>query len=76
MTGYEIVQKALYEDFGINEFDPSKSLSDYDIDSIEELDLFIAIEQDYKITLLDDRLESLENIQGLIDYIDEILKES
>ena len=64
----ELVKENL--DIDVEEVDFDKSISDYDIDSIDMLDFIMAIEDKYDIEFSDDELDEIENFSDVVSLIE------
>ncbi|MDU1315770.1 MAG: phosphopantetheine-binding protein [Anaerococcus hydrogenalis] len=64
----ELVKENL--DIDVEEVDFDKSISDYDIDSIDMLDFIMAIEDKYDIEFSDDELDEIEKFSDVVSLIE------
>ena len=51
------------------DWDPEKSFADLDADSLDIVQILVAMEDAYDIEIMDDELQSITNLGGFIEYI-------
>ncbi|MDO5097051.1 MAG: acyl carrier protein [Peptostreptococcaceae bacterium] len=51
----------------------SNLTSDLDADSIEAVEIIMAIEDEFEIEIPDDKIESIVTVQDLVDFIDSLV---
>jgi acyl carrier protein len=62
----KIVAKILHK----TDFDPTKSFKEMDADSLDIVQILVAVEDAYDIEIMDDDLQSITNLKGFIEYIE------
>ncbi|MGX7144408.1 acyl carrier protein [Facklamia languida] len=74
MNTFETVQKLIVDKFGVTKEDvtPQMTFDDLGADSLDVVEFVMEVEDQFGIEFEDDRIESLTNIQGAVDYIDEL----
>ena len=74
MNTFETVQKLIVDKFGVTNEDvtPQMTFDDLGADSLDVVEFVMEVEDQFGIEFEDDRIESLTNIQGAVDYIDEL----
>lgn len=75
---FEKVKKIIVEQLGVDEslVTPEASfIDDLGADSLEIVDLIMAFESEFGITISDEDAENLTTVQDAVDYLSEHLKE-
>ncbi len=74
MNTFETVQKLIVDKFGVTKeaVTPQMTFDDLGADSLDVVEFVMEVEDQFGIEFEDDRIESLTNIQGAVDYIDEL----
>lgn len=67
----EITAKILHK----SDFDPNKSFADLDADSLDIVQILVAVEDKYDIEVMDDELQSIQNLGEFIAYIERKIAE-
>ena len=71
---FETLKKALVEQFGVNESEITYDTSfvdDLSADSLDLVELVMAIEQDFDIEIPDEDVESIKTVGDAVNYIKE-----
>lgn len=70
---FETIRKIISEQLGLDEkiisLD-SNLTTDLDADSLDAVEIIMAIEDEFSIEIPDDRIEDLVNIHDLVEYIE------
>ena len=74
MNTFETVQKLIVDKFGVTKEDvtPQMTFDDLGADSLDVVEFVMEVEDQFGIEFEDDRIESLNNIQDAVAYIDEL----
>ena len=74
MNTFETVQKLIVDKFGVTKEDvtPQMTFDDLGADSLDVVEVVMEVEDQFGIEFEDDRIESLNNIQDAVAYIDEL----
>jgi acyl carrier protein len=70
-TVKQITAKILHK----SDFDPAKSFADLDADSLDIVQILVAIEDKYDIEVMDDELQSIVNLGEFVAYIERKIAE-
>ncbi len=71
---YEVLVKALVDQFGVNEADitPDTSLTeDLGADSLDLVELVMAMEQEFDIEIPDEDVEDIKTVGDAVNYVKE-----
>ena len=71
---YEVLVKALVDQFGVNEADitPDTSLTeDLGADSLDLVELIMAMEQEFDIEIPDEDVEDIKTVGDAVNYVKE-----
>ena len=73
MDTLEILQTAIKKELGrdMGDLTPATSFEDMALDSLEVVQLIMAIEEAFDIEIADEEVDSLKTIADLIEYIEE-----
>ena len=66
------VRKIVAEQLGVNEADiknESSFVDDLGADSLDTVELVMALEEEFECEILDDEAEKITNVQQAIDYV-------
>ena len=72
----EKIQDIISKQLGIDadSIQPTSNLtSDLDADSIEAVEIIMAIEDEFEIEIPDEKIESIVTVQDLVDFIDSLV---
>jgi len=61
----EIVCKVLHK----QDYDASSTFADLEADSLDIVQILVAIEEEYNIEIMDDDLQEITDMQKFVDYI-------
>ena len=70
---FETIRKIISEQLGLDEkiISPDSNLTtDLDADSLDAVEIIMAIEDEFSIEIPDDRIEDLVTIHDLVEYIE------
>lgn len=73
MTTFEKVKEILLENLGCTEEDikmESNLMEDLEADSLDIVELSIALEDEFDIIVQDDDFEKLQTVEAIVQYID------
>jgi acyl carrier protein len=70
-TVKQITAKILHK----SDFDPTKSFADLDADSLDIVQILVAVEDKYDIEVMDDELQSIQNLGEFVAYIERKIAE-
>ena len=71
-TNEERVKKVIIEQLGVNEdqvTDNASFVDDLGADSLDTVELVMALEEEFDIEISDDEAENISTVQSAIDYI-------
>lgn len=73
MDTMELLRKAINKELGrdLGDITPSSSFEDMALDSLEAVQMIMAIEEAFDIEIADEDVDGLKTIGDLIDYIEE-----
>ena len=61
----QIVCKVLHK----QDYDPTSTFADLEADSLDIVQILVAIEEEYNIEIMDDDLQEITDMQKFVDYI-------
>ena len=56
----------------LSDIDVNAKFVDLGLDSLDVMELVMAIEKDFRISIPDSKIEKFENIQNIVDYIHDL----
>ncbi|NLM03633.1 MAG: acyl carrier protein [Clostridiales bacterium] len=72
---FEKVQELIAEQLGVDDVDsitPNSTLTDdLDADSLDAVEIIMAIEDEFDIEIPDEDAETFKSVQDIVDYIEE-----
>lgn len=72
---FEKIQELVAEQLGISDMDsitPSTSLvNDLDADSLDAVEIIMAIEDEFGVEIPDEEAEGFKNIQDIVEYVEQ-----
>lgn len=75
---FETIAKLICEHLGslsLNEIEPDTSLvDDLGADSLDAVEIIMAIEEEFSIEIPDDKFESLETVQDIVDLVESLVQ--
>lgn len=76
MTTFEKVRDIVAKQLSLDadQIDKNTTFFDVDADSLDVVEVILAIEQDFEVDLPDEEVESLRTVGGLADFVDKALK--
>lgn len=76
MDTLEVLRKAINKELGrdLGEFTPATSFEDMALDSLEVVQMIMAIEEAFDIEIADEDVDSLKTVGELVEYIEEKTK--
>lgn len=69
----EIVGEQLGKDISVID-EKSNLINDLDADSLDTVELVMAIEEEFKIDISDAESENITDIQSIVDYVQSVVK--
>ena len=67
----QIVCKVLHK----QDYDPSNTFADLEADSLDIVQILVAIEEEYNIEIMDDDLQEITDMAKFVDYIKQKIAE-
>jgi len=76
MEVYEKVKEMIVEQLGVDEEEvsPSKSFRDLNADSLDVVELVMAIEEEFDLEISDEEVENIRTVEEVVNYIQENTK--
>lgn len=74
---FENIRKIISEQLGIDEKNislDSNLTSDLDADSLDAVEIIMALEDEYSIEIPDEKIENLKTISDLVEYIESLVQ--
>ncbi len=74
MDIFEKVRKVLVSNLGCSEEDvslESNLIEDLEADSLDVVELIMALEEEFDLTIEDEEAENLQNVNAIVNYIKE-----
>lgn len=72
---FEKIQELVAEQLGISDMDtitPTTSLvDDLDADSLDAVEIIMAIEDEFSVEIPDEEAEGFKNIQDIVEYVEQ-----
>ena len=67
------LEQAVFDVLGIGQFDLDRSLKDMGADSLDEIEIFMKLEDKFKITISDEDADMIKKytIRRIIEYIEQ-----
>ena len=69
MSVEEQVITLIKEQLGLDTLDPNAKFEDLDIDSLDAVELVMALEDQFQIEILDDEAQAITSVQAAIDAV-------
>lgn len=73
MTSFEKVRDVIVDQLGLNEseIELSTTTAELEMDSLDSIELIMAIEAEFGIDIDDNELEPITTVQGIVDLVTE-----